>query len=409
MALYFYRAFSKDGKKVSGYLDASTMHAVKEQLLKTGLYPTSISSATEGYKTKFSIFSIFKPKISLKDKVFFTKQLSVLLKSGIPILQALDLLTEQTSGALKNIVISLKENIKEGKSFAEGLLKFPRTFDSIYVQLVRAGEATGKLESILERINEYLLRTQEIQKKVKGALRYPIIQLVVIFVVVIGLLTFVVPTITKAFSEIEIELPITTRILMAISDIFLSYYYIIAIVIGIIYGAYWLFKSSAYGSYKLDALKLKLPLISYFTKNNAIVQFTRTFGLLLESGVNLPEALDIVVKIIDNKVLVQALQKARENIIKQGKISQYLNETGLFPSTAIHLISTGEQSGELGQMLTSVAKYTEDALIENSDNLTALLNPIMLIIIFTIVAFVAISILSPISKMSQAFENKMEK
>lgn len=409
MALYFYRAFSKDGKKISGYLDASTVQSVKDHLLKNGLYAISIIPAPGGYKPKFSLLSFLGPKINLKDKIFFTKQLSVLLKSGIPILQSLDLLVDQTSGALKNIVISLKDNIQEGKSLADSLLRFPQVFDSIYVQLVRAGEATGKLENILERINEYLLRTQEIKKKVKGALRYPIIQLVVIFFVIMGLLTFVVPTITRAFKEINMDLPKTTLLLMAMSDFFIHYYYIIAFLIALISAAYWAFKSTDYGSYTIDKLKLQMPLIGYFTKNNAIVQFSRTFGLLLESGVNLPEALDIVVKIIDNKVLVQTLEKARENIIKQGKISQYLKETQLFSSTAIHLINTGEQSGELGAMLTAVAKYTEDALIENADNLTALLNPMMLVIIFVIVSFVAVSILSPITKMTESFEGGLAK
>ncbi len=403
MALYFYRAFSKDGKKLSGYLDASTMQSVKEQLLKTGLYPTSIELAKGGYKPKFSLASIFGSKVSLKDKLFFTKQLSVLLKSGIPILQALDLLSDQATGALKNIVLSLKNNIQEGKSFAESLLKFPQVFDSIYVQLVKAGEATGKLELILDRLNEYLLRTQEIQTKVKGALRYPIIQIIAIIGVVLGLLKFVIPAVTGAFKETGMKLPLPTRTLMAMSDGLQNYFYIIIFLVALMAMFYYMFKSTDYGKRTIDKLKIELPLVGYFTKSNAIVQFTRTFGLLLESGVNLPEALDIVVKIIDNKVLTQALEKARENIIKQGKISQYLKETGLFPATAIHLINTGEQSGELGQMLTAVAKYTEDALIESTDNLTTLLNPIMLIIIFFIVGFVALSILSPISQMTKSF------
>lgn len=408
MALYFYRAFSREGKKVSGYLDASTIPSVKEQLLKTGLYPISIEIAKEGYKPDFSLFNLFKRSISLKEKIYFTKQLSVLLKSGIPILQALDLMTDQTSGALKNIIISLKDNIKEGKSLAEGLTKFPKAFDTIYIQLVKAGEATGKLEYILEKLNFYLLRMQEIQKKVKGALRYPLIQLVFIILIVVGLLTFVVPTISKSFADTDIKLPKATVILIAISNIFVKYYYLVAIILILIYLGYFIFKSTDYGKEKIDELKLKLPIIGDFTKNNAIIQFTSTFGLLIDSGVNLPEALDIVVKIIENKVLSKSLEKARENIIKQGRISQYLKESGLFPATAIHLINTGEQSGELGQMLNSVSEYTEDELSEKVNNLTSLLNPLMMIIMFAIVGFVAISILSPITKLTQSFEEKMK-
>lgn len=408
MALYFYQAFSKNGKRVSGYLDASTLQSAKDQLIKMNLYPTSIE-ITNQYAPKTSFFKkIFRRKVSLKDRIFFTKQLSVLLKSGIPLLQALDLLSEQTEGTLKNIVIALRDGIKEGRSLAEGLQKFPEAFDSIYIQLVRAGEATGKLEVILDRLNEYLTRSEELKKKISGALRYPIIQLVVIFVVVSALLVVVIPSISGVFTEANIQLPIVTRIVLGISNIFRKYFLVLIVLIAILYLIYRAFKATPTGKYTIDNIKLKLPLVGYFTRGNAIVQFTRTFGMLLEGGVNLPEALDIVVRIIDNKVLADALEKAKENIIKQGKISQYLKETNIFPATAIYLINTGEQSGELGPMMISVAKYYEDDLSETADNLTSLLNPIMMIVIAVIVGFIVMAILLPIMKLTQSIGEQIK-
>ncbi len=408
MALYFYQAFSKNGKRVSGYLDASTLQSAKDQLIKMNLYPTSIE-ITNQYAPKTSFFKkIFRRKVSLKDRIFFTKQLSVLLKSGIPLLQALDLLSEQTEGTLKNIVIALRDGIKEGRSLAEGLQKFPEAFDSIYIQLVRAGEATGKLEVILDRLNEYLTRSEELKKKISGALRYPIIQLVVIFVVVSALLVVVIPSISGVFTEANIQLPIVTRIVLGISNIFRKYFLVLIVLIAILYLIYRAFKATPTGKYTIDNIKLKLPLVGYFTRGNAIVQFTRTFGMLLEGGVNLPEALDIVVRIIDNKVLADALEKAKENIIKQGKISQYLKETNIFPATAIYLINTGEQSGELGPMMISVAKYYEDDLSETADSLTSLLNPIMMIVIAVIVGFIVMAILLPIMKLTQSIGEQIK-
>jgi len=402
MALYFYQAFSKDGKKVTGYLDASSVQAVKDQLAKQGIYPTKIELSGEKAAKKSFISGLFERRIGLKERIFFTKQLAVLLKSGIPILQALDLLIEQSEGKLKNIVIALRDYIKEGKSLAEGLQKFPNAFDTIYIQLVRAGEATGKLDYILDRLNTYLEKQEELRKKVSGALRAPMIQLVIILLISAGMLTFLVPQIASAFIDMGVPLPLPTRMLIGLSNGFRNYYWLIALIIGLIYFMYRSFKATAKGGYLIDKLKLKIPLFGYFTRMSAIVQFCRTFGMLVEGGVNLAEALDIVVKITDNKILAETLQRAKENIIKQGKISQYLKETGLFPAVAIYLINTGEQSGQLGNMLLSVAQYYDAELSETAEGLTALLNPIMMIFMALIVGFIILSILLPIQNLTNS-------
>lgn len=405
MALYFYQAFTRDGKKITGYLDATSIQGVKDQLAKQGIYPTRIELSSDKSAKKSFFSGLLERRIGLKDRIFFTKQLSVLLKSGIPILQALDLLIEQTEGKLKNIVISLRDYIKEGKSLAEGLKKFPNAFDTIYIQLVRAGEATGKLDYILDRLNAYLEKQENLRKKVSGALRGPIIQLGIIVLISIGLLNFVVPQIAAAFVDMGVPLPLPTRILIGLSNGFRSYYWLIALIIAVLYFVYRSFKATPTGGYTIDKLKLKIPLFGYFTKMSAIVQFCRTFGMLIEGGVNLAEALDIVVKITDNKILAETLHRAKENIIKQGKISQYLKETGLFPPVAIYLINTGEQSGELGKMLLSVAQYYEEELSETADSLTSLLNPIMMIFMALIVGFMILSILLPIQNLTNSAGN----
>lgn len=400
MALYYYQALSKEGKRVSGQIDASTAAGAREQLAKMGLYPTKIESSTTVSSGEPFYKRLFSRGVSLKDKIFFTKQLSVLLRAGVPLVQALELLVEQTEGNLRNIVISLKDGIKEGRSLADGLARYPSVFDSIYVQLVRAGEATGKLEVILDRLNEFLERREEIRKKVTAALRYPIFQLIIIIAVVIGLLTFVVPQITTVFQGQNIELPLPTRLLMGASNFVRSHIILLLGFIGLLVGLYWFWRSTPQGAYTLDKWKLKLPIIGYFAKTGAIVQFCRTLGMLVEGGVNLAESLNIVTKIIDNKVLSNALEKARENIIKQGKIAQYLKETNIFPPVAIYLINTGEQSGQLGQMLNTVARYYEEELKEKADGLSALLGPVMLVVMFVVVGFVIAAVMLPIQKLT---------
>lgn len=400
MALYYYQAYSKSGKKISGYLDAATVANVREQLSLKGIYPIKIDLAPDVERVPF-YKRIFQRSISLKDKVFFTKQLAILLKAGIPLVQALDLLSEQTEGYLQSIVIYLRDNIKEGKSLADGLNRYPKVFDSIYIQLVKAGEASGKLEVILERLTEFLERRDEIRKTVKSALRTPLIQLAVIILVVILLLTFVVPQIVDVFKEQDIKLPLATRILTSISDLILNRYILLLSILIFFIIIYRAWASTESGRYTIDKIKLKLPIAGYFIKTQAIVQFCRTLGMLLEGGVNLSQALTIVTKIVDNKVLATELEKAKENIIKQGKISHYLKETGLFPPMATYLINTGEQSGQLDTMLLTVAKYYEDDLKERADTLSSLLNPVMLLIMALVVGFIILAIMGPIQSITK--------
>jgi len=393
MALFHYQAYSKEGKKITGYLDAPSQAAVKQMLAQKGAYPIKISPATE---RKIGFFAgLFQRKITVKDKILFTRQLSVLLKSGVPLLQALELLIDQVEGRLKTIVIVLKDDIKEGTSFADALKKFPKVFPNIYVQLVRAGEATGNLEIILDRLVEYMESREAIKKRIRSAMAYPLMQLVVAVVVVGVLMTYVVPQMVENIQESGKELPTPTKILIGVSNFFQSYFIFIIIgVIGLVLlFMYW--KSTPKGARTLDKIKLKLPLIKYFSQIGAVVQFSQTLGMLTESGVNLSESLDIVCNIIDNRVLADSLREARDKIVKQGKIAQYLKQTGIFPPIAIYLIKTGEESGNLGGMLLTVSKNYSEDLSDLADRLSGALAPIMLILMALIVGFIVISVAVP--------------
>lgn len=403
MALYFYQAFSKEGKKLKGYIDAQSKQNVREQLAREGIFPTSIESVTSENAAPW-YKKLFQRKISLKDKIFFTKQFGVLLRAGVPLLQSLELLSDQTEGRLKSIVINLRDSIKEGKSLAVAMEEFPGVFDNIYIQLVKAGEASGKLEVILERLTDFMVRQEELRGKVRGALMYPAIQLIVVVVVVAVLLAFVVPQIASTFAKQNFNLPLATRILMAMSNFLINRYILLFAIIAAITGLFLFWRSTQSGKYTIDKIKLKLPIVGYFTRMSAIVQFCRTLGMLLEGGVNLSEALTIVTEIVDNQVLVQELNKAKENIIKQGKIAQYLKQAGIFPPLAIYLINTGEQSGQLDTMLLAVAKQYETELSEYADTLSSALGPIMLLVMGTIVGFVVAAIAMPLMQMGEMAE-----
>jgi len=398
MPLYKYKSFTRSGKQVTGTLDAVSVQSAKDVLQGQGLMPVDVQLAAHGVADSW-LGQLFSPKIEEKTILVFTKQLSVLLRSGVPLVDALDMLTEQFEQPFQGVLVTVKEGVRSGESLASQLSQHPKAFSNIYVQLVKAGEASGKLDVILARLLEYLQRSSETQKKIKKAMSKPLMLLSVVGVVVVGLLGFVVPRMSDMFNKTGQELPGPTQVLLAMSG-FVTNHYIWIAVIGI--GGYVLFnrwKATPSGSRALDELILRLPLVSYFAKTKAVVQFSQTLGMLMESGVNLAEALDIVANIVENKVLAQKLQEARDNIIKEGKIAKYLAATGLFPKMASYMINTGEESGKLAEMLLTVGRDYDTELSDLTESLTAKIDPIMTSVLGIIVLFVVAAIFMPMMKM----------
>lgn len=394
MALYYYKALDRTGKKSSGSIDATSTKQVREQLMRKGLYVISVDSAAN--KQPFSWNNILETPVKMQEKIDFTKQFGVLLRAGVPLVDALDLLIDQTYGSLKKATMVIRDGVKEGKSLADMMLQFPKLFDTIYIQLVRAGEASGSLEKILDRLSTYLEQKEELRRRVSGALMYPLIQFVAIILVAVFMMVYLVPMIIGVVNELlKGDLPLITRMVKGMSEWFIKYYLwlIIAIVTAVAGFFYW--KSSAKGSRQFDALKLRIPKLNHFVRLGATVRFSRTLGLLLESGVSLADALDIVCSIVDNKILEDTLRGAREQIIKQGKVTEYLEKTNMFPQLAIYLINTGEQTGALDKMLLQVADQYERELMYASDKFVTLINPIMLIFMALVVITIIIAILYP--------------
>jgi len=399
MPLYKYESFSRRGTTVSGTIDAPSTQAAKEMLKGQGLMPIKVVEAT-GKTEGFSLVSLFEKPIDPPTVIRFTKQFAVLLKSSVPLLQALELLTEQFDGQFKRVLIDIKDYVKAGDGLAKTLSRYPKIFPNVYIQLVRAGEASGKLDLILARLVTYLERAEETKKQIKKAMSYPIMMISFAVLIVVGMLLFLVPKMKDMFSKMgKGGLPGPTQFLVNASEFVQNYYVMIGIgLVGfVLFLSYW--KSTPSGKYKIHSMLLSFPLTSYFSRTRAVVQFSKTLGLLLESGVNLSEALDIVCNIVDNAVLTQKLKSARDKIIKEGKIAKYLKETEIFPNIATYMISTGEQSGKLADMLISVGDDYDRELTELTDSLTAKITPIMTIVMGLIVGFIVMAIFLPIVNM----------
>ncbi|MFC1894342.1 type II secretion system F family protein [Candidatus Dependentiae bacterium] len=398
MPLYHYDSFNRRGKRISGTIDAASLQTAKNILQGQGLMPVKIGEI--GTKANVSWYDfLFERPIELKTTILFTRQLSVLLKAGVPLLKSFDLLSEQFEKSFKRILINIKDGLKAGDSLALQLSKYPKVFSNIYIQLVRAGEASGKLHMILDNLIEYLEKSEATRKRVKKAMAYPVFMIVFSVLVIVALLAFLVPRMIEMFEKMGKELPATTVFLKTVSDFLVNHYLFLSISVLAIVIVFTYWKSTPSGSYKLDKFFLTIPLTSYFSRTKAVVQFSKTLGILLGAGVNLAEALDIVCSIVDNKILAAKLKMARDRIIKEGKISKYLKETGVFPNMASYMIKTGEESGQLASMLLSVGNDYDNELTELTDSLVAKIGPIMTIVVGGIVIFIVISIFVPIMDM----------
>jgi len=398
MALYFYEALSKDGKKSSGYIDSSSAETVKQQLVNKGMYPIEITTASHAHKQSF-FKRIFSGQVKTKDIILFTKQLAVLLRAGVPLLQAFEILSGYFTGQLETILVTVKDDLKEGQSLADSLAQYPSAFDSIYIQLVRAGEASGKLDTILERLTEDIEKKEALKSKIADATRGPIIQLVGVTLVTMFLLINVVPELTKIFMAQGKPLDWNTQLLISISYAARNYYIFLIVIFAALGLLVRYLLSTKAGALKIDQLKLKVPIVKDFSKLGTVVQFCRTLSMLLSAGVSLAPALDIVIKIVNNRILSEVLSQARDKIVKQGKIAHYLKETGFFPPIAIYLINTGEESGKLDEMLLTIADNYEKDLDETAKKLTATLDPVIKLFMALVVGFIVISIAKPMMDM----------
>lgn len=396
MPFYRYQALNSQGSTVKGTLEAASINDAKDILRGKKLMPTAIALAVAYQEEGFSFGQLFQRGVDEKSVLVFTKQLGVLLSSGVPLLNAIELLSHQFTGKFRQILVSIKDDLSSGKSFAYALSKYPKQFSSVYVQLVRAGEASGKLENIMERLFTYMEGEADIRKRTKKALAYPIFMISFSIVLTLGLIVGLVPMFGGIFKELGVTPPPITQNLQAISTFLQQYWLLIITVLlgGVIFA--WFFFTREAGKRWLDYMSIKFPLTAYFARTSAVVQFSKTLGMLLASGVNLAEALDIVCNIVNNSVLVDALKAARDNIIKEGKITYYLRQTNIFPPIALYMIETGEQSGELASMLLNVGHDYEVELRDLIDSIISKINPVMLFIIGGVVVLMIGGIFLPL-------------
>jgi len=405
MPVYEYTALDRAGKNVAGIIDADSTVAARQKLRGSGKFPVQVKETTAKEKSEaavsFSQLPIFN-RVTPEDIHALTRQLATLLNAGIPLVGALDALMEQTtSPPLKKIIAQIKESVNEGNSFTASLARHPKLFSNIYINMVRAGEESGSLDVVLERLAEFGEHQQVLKGRFQAALVYPVFMAIIGTGVLFFLLSFVVPNLTRIFTEMKQVLPLPTTILIWFSDFMRSYWWVILLAIVAIILGIKEFIRRPKGRYIWDSLKLRLPIIGQINRKIALSQFGGTLGSLLQSGVPLMTSLQIVRNIVNNVLIGDVVDEAMEDIQAGKSLNLALSRSIWFPPVFRQMVSVGEQSGDLEGMLHKIAAAYEREVETRITGMTALIEPIMILLMAVVVGFIVISILLPIFEMNQ--------
>ena len=401
MPVFEYEALNGAGKPTRGIIDAESARIARTKLRGQGVYPTEIREEALAAVERAPILHLFK-RVGGKELAQASRQLATLMEAGIPLASSLSALIEQMGNpTLRKVFTQIRERVREGSSLADALSLHPRLFSSLFIGMIRAGEVSGTLSLTLGRWADFSEHQVALRQRTQAALTYPVFMFVIGLGVLFFLMAFVVPTVTKIFSDLGQALPLPTVLLITASHFMSRFWW--AIVGGVIVLALWLrrYLHSESGAQVWDRLKLNLPLTGDLHRKSAIARWSRTLGTLLNGGLPLLQALEISQGVTGNRLLTQALTKARESIREGEEMTHALKQSTLFPSMVLEMVSVGEKSGGLGKMLEKVALTLENEVEAELRSLMSLLEPVMILVMGVGVGFIAVSILLPILEMSQ--------
>jgi type IV pilus assembly protein PilC len=405
MLTFSYCAMNAAGHESSGTLEAVDQATAAEQLKRQGLFPTNLveRGAAKSRRSEraqpVTISGFFAPRLPAKALSEFTRQLATLLEAGMPLLRSLRLLQLQYQDAgSKQVVSSLAEAIESGTSFSEALAQQPRTFDQLYVSMARAGEASGMLEQVLRRQAEYLEKRRRIGKKVKGALVYPALVCTVAMLITTGLMVFIVPKFAAMFEQMlsGSPLPALTRWVIGASEIMLHQGYLVVLAIAALFGGVRLLRMNRLGAQLFDRLMLRLPGFGKLFRMSACAQFCRTLGTLVQSGVPILSALQIVRNASSNRVIASAVQAVHDAVKEGDSMSGTMGKTGAFPVVLTGMVQVGEETGALPEMLTRVAGTYEEEVDGAVEALISLIEPTMIVVLAGVVGTIVIALFLPL-------------
>jgi type IV pilus assembly protein PilC len=396
MPVFAYAGKAK-GKPVTAEISAADRTAAIDQLRSQGVTVTTI----EEKKKKSGLFGERKQKITDKDIVIFTRQFATMINAGLPLVQCLEILATQCDNkTFGKLIGEVKMDVESGMTFADALKKQPKTFSNLYCNMVQAGEVGGALDTTLQRLANQLEKAAKLKAQIKSAMVYPSAIVGVAIIVVTVLMVFVIPIFAKMFTEFGGTLPGPTLLVINTSEFMQKYIIVMIIAAGAGLWALKKYYATPAGRLQIDTLVLKAPVAGDLIRKIAVAQFTRTFGTLLQSGVPIMEALEIVARIAGNKVVENAILAARTSVGEGKSLSEPLGTTGVFPPMVVQMINVGEATGALDAMLSKIADFYDDEVDAAVAALTSLLEPMLMVFLGTVIGFIVIAMYLPIFKMA---------
>lgn len=406
MPVYAYKGLNQTGRSVGGIIDADSPKTARIKLRRTGVYPTELNEqrAEDASEIKlslnFDVGQLFE-RVAPEDLALMTRQLSTLVGAGLPLVECLSALVEQVDSARqKRILSQVREKVVEGGTLADALKAHPRVFSELYVNMVRAGEASGALDVVLLRLADYTERSAALRSKVRSALTYPTLMALVGGGILLFLLSYVVPKITKIFEDTHQKLPAMTVVLLAVSGFAQQYWWLIVAIVLLAVIGVRLSRRTPAGQLRFDKATLRIPYFGKVLKKVALARFARTLSTLLEGGIPLLQSLDIVKNVVSNVVLRNAIEDGRNSIREGHSVAEPLKKSGVFPPLLVHMIAVGEKSGELEAMLKKAADAYDNEVEASVSALSSIMEPMIIIFMGSVVLFMVFAIMVPIFELN---------
>jgi type IV pilus assembly protein PilC len=393
--IYLWQGTNKQGRRVKGQLSGENVTQIRTELRRQGIAPIKIK------KKPKDLFAPRKPKIKPADIAVFSRQLATMMSSGVPLMQSMQIIGEgHENASMQEMVLAIKADVESGTSFAESLAKFPLHFDDLYINLINAGEQSGTLETLLHEIADYQEKTEALKSKIRKALVYPSAIMVVAFIVTSILMIFVIPQFEALFTGFGADLPGLTKMVIALSQWFQEYWWLLfGGIIGAVLGFLAAKKRSRKLQHFLDRLLLKIPVIGNVLHKGAIARFARTFSTMFKAGVPMVEAMTSVAGATGNIVFSEATLVMRDDVATGTQLNKAMLDTDLFPNMVIQMTAIGEESGSLDAMLSKVADFFEREVDEAVDNMTALMEPLIMAFLGVVIGTLVIAMYLPIFKL----------
>jgi type IV pilus assembly protein PilC len=393
MATFKYQALDMMGKNRSDKIEADNEAAALTRLQTLGVHITQVTEVKGGGAKS----SLTVGKVKLQSLVVFSRQFATMIDAGVRVVKCLDILENQSKDpVLKPVLGAVKRDVTSGLSLTEALAKHPKVFNKLYVNMIKAAEAGGILDHVLDRLSVFLEKEQELRSKIKAAMMYPIVILVFSLVITTALMIFVLPKFLDIFTQLGAPLPATTKALFAISHFMTTNWWLIPLLPVVAVMSLRWYGNRPQGRMKIDGLKLKIPVVGELIQKMSVARFSRTFATLISAGVPMLRSLEIVAETAGNAVMSAAIETARSSVREGKKISDPLKESGLFPELVTQMIDVGEETGRISDMLVKVADFYDSEVEHAVKGLTSMIEPLMIVFMGVMVGFIAISVISPI-------------